>query len=324
MTELSAVYFAPFQGITTHIFRKVYAKHFRGVDKLYTPYYSNFEAGCKLPPRKLASLQNNHELGIEVVPQVLSKSAGEIIWLARCCEDLGFKELNWNLGCPYPQVANKKRGSGMLPYPGMVDAILEQVMKSIDIRFSVKCRLGYFSATEAEALLPVFNRYPVSELTIHPRIGKQLYSGEADMEAFARITPDLLMPLAYNGDIFSVSDCNRFRTISPETTAVMLGRGLLRDPFLAGLLKGIAQPHNPGEVIREFTGELYQSYRSDRNDNLSVLNALKEYWAYLSLSFDEPLKVFRKIRKSGNFEDYEEAIHVIFSEYRWLGSEKTW
>jgi tRNA-dihydrouridine synthase len=320
MAELSAVYFAPFQGITTHIFRKVYAKHFQGVDKLYTPYFSNFEPGHALSAVKMRSLQNRAESGIEVVPQVLSKSAEEILWLAQVCEQLGFRELNWNLGCPYPQVANKKRGSGMLPYPGMVDAILEQVMKSTGIRFSVKCRLGYYSADEAEALLPVFNRYPISELTIHPRIGKQLYSGEADMEAFARISEGLTMPLAYNGDIFSVSDYLRFRTISPETTTLMLGRGLLRDPFLAGLLKGIAQPQNPGEVIREFTEELYQSYRYDRNDNPSVLNALKEYWAYLSFSFDEPVKVFRKIRKSGNFADYEEAIRLIFNEYRWIGS----
>lgn len=321
MAALSAIYFAPFQGITTHVFRNVYAKHFQGVDKLFTPYYSNFEAGCKLPPKKLASLRNTVEAGIEVVPQVLSKSADEILWFGRCCEELGFKELNWNLGCPYPQVAGKRRGSGLLPYPGMIDSILDQVMNSIGIRFSVKCRLGYHSPNEADELLPVFNRYPLSELIIHGRIGRQLYTGVSDMQAFARISGKLNNPTAYNGDIFTLADCERFRAISPGTGTLMLGRGLLFDPFLAGLLKGLAMPENPGEVVRQFTGALYHSYRTEKENNPSVLNGLKEYWAYLSQSFDEPVRVFRKIKKSKTFSDYEAAVGHIFDEYRWTGSE---
>ncbi|MBK9356299.1 MAG: tRNA-dihydrouridine synthase [Bacteroidales bacterium] len=78
----------------------------------------------------MVALKNQSESGIEVVPQVLSKSAGEIIWLAQVCEQLGFKELNWNLGCPYPQVANKKRGSGIL-------LILKWWMKSLQRFYAV-------------------------------------------------------------------------------------------------------------------------------------------------------------------------------------------
>jgi len=117
MNDQTKIYFAPFQGITTHVFRGVYARHFQGVDKLYTPYFANFAAGCSLSPAKLKALKQQFENGIEVIPQVLSKSADEIVWLAQCCEEMGFRELNWNIGCPYPQVANKKRGSGILPSP---------------------------------------------------------------------------------------------------------------------------------------------------------------------------------------------------------------
>lgn len=309
------IYFAPFQGITTHLFREVYARHFSGVDKLFTPYFSNFAPGCKLPPKQLAALKNQFEHGVEVVPQILSKNADEILWLAKNCEELGFKELNWNLGCPYPQVANKKRGSGILPYPEMVDEILETVFREINIAFSIKCRLGYASADELNKLIPVFNRFPISELTIHARIGKQLYSGQPDMETFAEAVSLIKAPLAYNGDIFTPGDWRHFSEHFPSIQLLMLGRGILRNPFLPAQIKGLELPDNPQARVYQFVDELYLSIRRERNDNPSVLNAMKEYWAYLAEYFDEPVRVFRKIRKAKNFEDYEEAISHIFDNH---------
>ena len=314
MIEQPKIYFAPFQGITTHLFREVYTRYFGGVDKLFTPYFSNFEPGYKLPPKRHAALKNQSEHGVEVVPQVLSKSADEIIWLAKNCEELGFKELNWNLGCPYPQVANKKRGSGILPYPEMVDEILEKVFNEINIDFSIKCRLGYASADELDVLIPIFNRYPISELTIHARIGKQLYSGHPDLEAFALGIPLIKAPLVYNGDIFNPENWRIFSERFPSINLLMLGRGILRNPFLPTQIKGLELPKNPQEVIYHFVDELYHSIRHERNGNPSVLNAMKEYWAYLAESFEEPVRVFRKIRKSKNFGDYEEAVTAIFED----------
>lgn len=312
MTEPLKIYFAPFQGITTHLFREVYARHFGGVDKLFTPYFSNFEPGCKLSPKKMDALKNQSEHGVEVVPQVLSKSADEILWLAKTCEELGFKELNWNLGCPYPQVANKRRGSGILPYPEMVDEILEKVFKEINIDFSIKCRLGYNSADELDKLIPVFNQYPISEITLHARIGKQLYSGQPNLEAFAEAANLIKQPLVYNGDIFSREDWRIFSERFPNIHLLMLGRGILRNPFLPAQIKGLALPANPQKVVHQFVDELYLAIRHERSDNHSVLNAMKEYWVYLAESFDDPVKVFRKIRKAKNFGDYEEAVKVIF------------
>ncbi|MFH1121947.1 MAG: tRNA-dihydrouridine synthase [Bacteroidota bacterium] len=320
MNGLPSVYFAPFQGITTAVFRQVYARHFKGVDKLYTPYFANFEPGHALSPAKRLALKNQSEYGIEVVPQVLSKSVAEINWLAQVCEQLGFKELNWNLGCPYPQVAGKKRGSGLLPYPDLVEEILEKVMQNINLRFSVKCRLGYFSPREMDSLVPVFNRYPVSELTIHARIGKQLYSGETNLNAFASAASSLKIPLVYNGDIFSRKDHLEFRRQFPDIHHLMLGRGILYDPFLPALVKGIELPSDLKAHIRRFMDELYIACRVEREDNPSVLNAMKEYWAYLAESFSEPVRVFRKIKKAKNFDAYDEAIESIFDDYQWIGT----
>lgn len=318
------IYFAPFQGITTKPFRELYARHFQGVDKLFTPYFSNFAVGYPLPPLKQKALKDQFENGIEVVPQVLSKSADEILSFASSCEVLGFRELNWNLGCPYPQVARKKRGSGILPFPEMVDEILKKVMKDIHISFSVKCRLGHLSAKEMGALIPVFNHYPISELTIHARIGKQLYSGKPDLVSFAEAARQLQMPVVYNGDIFTREDSDRFRNRFPEINLLMIGRGILNDPFLPSLIKGFQLPSNPETSIRAFIDDLYMTYRKERDDNPSVLNAMKEYWVYLAESFDEPVKAFRKVRKAKTFDDYEEAVAYTFDQYKWIGSnEKT-
>lgn len=317
-----SIYFAPFQGITTKPFRALYARHFKGVDKLYTPYFSNFAVGHTLPPLKQKALKDQFENGIEVVPQVLSKSAEEIISFARNCEEFGFKELNLNLGCPYPQVTRKLRGAGMLPFPDMVDEILEKVMKEIKISFSVKCRLGNLSAKEMDALIPVFNRYPINELTIHARIGKQLYSGKPDYDSFAAAVAQLQMPVVYNGDIFTDSDFVKFKSRFPEINLLMIGRGILSDPFLPSRIKGFELPSDPTKTIMAFIDDLYMAYRKERDDNPSVLNAMKEYWAYLAESFDEPVKAFRKVRKAKSFDDYDESVAYTFDQYKWIGSAK--
>lgn len=315
------IYLAPFQGITGVTFRSIYSKHFKGVDKLFTPFFTNISNDSKLPARKLAELGNPFVNGVEVVPQTLSKDAREIIHFAQFCQSLGFRELNWNLGCPYPMVANKKRGSGMLPYPEMVEQILGNVMAEIPIQFSVKCRLGYQSAEEIFNLIPIFNHYNISELTIHARLGKQLYAGETDLETFQNAASQLTVTLAYNGDIFSVSDFGRRKNLFPEINTWMIGRGLLSDPFLPAKIKGISIADDQQTQVRRFIEDLYAGYRRQLNDNLAVLGILKEYWKYLAESFDDPHQVFKNLKKVKSFEEYEEAVVLIFNEYQWIGSK---
>jgi len=315
------IYLAPFQGITGVTFRRIYTKYFQGVDKLYTPFFTAISSDLKLPARKMAELGNFSENGVEVVPQVLSKDADEIIRFALFCEKQGFKELNWNLGCPYPMVANKKRGSGMLPYPDMVDEILQKVMAETAIRFSVKCRLGYFSPDEIYKLIPVFNQHCISELTIHARIGKQLYSGETDLETFQKAISLLTGPVVYNGDIFSLSDFQKSDDRFPTINNWMIGRGLLSDPFLPAIIKGLPIPADRQAHIRRFVDDLYFAYRKQLNDNLAVLGILKEYWRYLAESFIDPHRVFKQLKKVTSFDEYEDAVAIVFGEYEWVGSE---
>ena len=321
MADQPKIYLAPFQGITGVTFRTIYSKNFQGVDKLFTPFFTNISNDSKLPARKLAELGKPCENGIEVVPQTLSKDADEIIRFATFCQQLGFKELNWNLGCPYPMVANKKRGSGMLPYPEMVEEILAKVMAEIPIRFSVKCRLGYNSPEEIFKLIPIFNRYNISELSIHARIGKQLYTGKTDLETFQQLSSQITVPLAYNGDIFSVLDFERLNNHFPAINTWMIGRGLLSDPFLPAKIKGLPIPDDQQAQIRKFIEDLYFGYRRQLNDNLAVLGILKEYWKYLADSFNDPHQVFKNLKKVKSFDEYEEAVSFVFREYKWIGSK---
>ncbi len=315
MNEQPSLYFAPFQGITTKAFREVYARHFFGTDKLYTPYFANIAVDYPLPPLKLKALREQFENGIPVIPQILSKSAPEILWFAQCCAGLGFDELNWNLGCPYPQVARKKRGSGLLPHPEMVGEILDQLMNRMPLRFSVKCRLGYGDAGEIQNLIPVFNRYPLSEIIIHPRIGKQLYSGSPDLRAFGEAFTALQHPVVYNGDVTLPANLQYLKSEFPGINRFMIGRGLLADPFLAARIKGIALNGEETGILKKFTDDLYYTYRNDKKESHTVLNAMKEYWKYLILSFDDPQSVFRKIRKTASYNEYEEAVKRVFDEH---------
>lgn len=320
MLRKTFIYLAPFQGITGVTFREVYTRHFCGVDKLFTPFFTNISNDSKLPPRKQKELGNPCENSIEVVPQILSKDAGEIIRFARFCRELGFSELNWNLGCPYPQVANKKRGSGMLPYPALIEQIMQQLGAEMPVRFSVKCRLGYFSPDEIAELIPIFNHHTISEVTIHARIGKQLYSGETDILSFRNAASILMTPVVYNGDIFSLDGFLQIQDQLPSIHTWMIGRGLLADPFLPSLIKGLSVPADQKSVVKKFISDLYYVYRRQLNDSLAVLGILKEYWQYLALSFSDPHKVFRCLKKVKSFDEYEDAVRLVFDEYEWIGS----
>ncbi|OFY05407.1 MAG: hypothetical protein A2W93_05550 [Bacteroidetes bacterium GWF2_43_63] len=307
------IYLAPFQGITGQVFRSCYAKHFSGIDAFYTPYFTSINNEKKLPSRKINELNFVSENGIPVIPQILSKDADEIIRFANHIEQLGFTELNWNMGCPFPQVASKKRGSGLLPYPAMVSEILENIFNKIHIPFSIKCRLGYFSSDEIDELVPVFNRFPLKELIIHPRLGKQLYKGSVDKEKFGHVANQLQTPLVYNGDIFTTDDFNAAESQFPDINTWMIGRGLLSDPFLPARIKGLSLPVDQKKHLRNFVEELYLSYRKQMNDQLSAIGFMKEYWDYFSKSFNDPHKVLKKIKKTKTFDEYEEVVSDIFS-----------
>ena len=332
----------PFQGITDAPFRNVFKRHFGGIDKFYTPFFTGIHKEVHAKNLQGEEIDPRCNDVDTLTPQILSTDAEEILRFAKQCKELGYKEINLNMGCPFPRVANKKRGCGLLPYPDKVEAMLEAVFKQIgDMKFSVKCRLGYFSPNEIEAIIPIFNRFPLSELIIHPRIGKQLYKGEADVERFKALISSINAPLVYNGDIFSVGSFERINEIlndGPSTSSgtcvtidqFMLGRGILSNPFLAEQIKDTVSPqgqpvrthrmrpptHDKTERLHAYVLELYEDRLRHAGGSPKVLGRMKELWSYLMNSFEEPQAVWRKIKKINALKEYEEAVEMVFNNYK--------
>lgn len=311
MNKDARIYLAPFQSITTHTFRRVYCRHFAGVSKYYTPFFAKIDHDTRLSERKQLELQLLAPGLPEVVPQILSKDPVEIMRFARICERIGFKELNWNLGCPHAQVADKKRGSGLLKYPDMVEDILSEVMPLMPLKFSVKCRLGYESKDEILKLIPIFNKFPLHELTIHGRIGRQLYSGDSDNHTIKHLLPMLDIPFVHNGDINTLQNFRDVSSLLPKVHTWMIGRGILSNPFLPEEIMGIEHLMDRKTRLNSFLHDLYFGYRQDKNDRLSVLDLLKEYWDYLEHWFPEPQRVKRLIKKARTFSEYEDAVYRV-------------
>ena len=315
----------PFQGITDAPFRNVFKRHFGGIDKFYTPFFTGIhkeDHAKNLQGEEIDPRCNDVET---LTPQILSTDAEEILRFAKQCKQLGYKEINLNMGCPFPRVANKKRGCGLLPYPDKVEAMLERVFEEIDIKFSIKCRLGYFSPEEIDAIIPIFNKYPLSELIIHPRIGKQLYKGEADVERFRSLIPYINAPLVYNGDIFSVDSFKRIQRViagnNPQSPTLidhfMLGRGILANPFLAEEIQGGAwnEPERT-KRLHAYVLDLYEDRLRHAGGSPKVLGRMKELWSYLINSFEEPQAVWRKIKKINALDEYEKAVEYVFTNNR--------
>ena len=306
----------PFQGITDAPFRNIFKKHFGGIDKFYTPFFTGIQKdhAKNLQVEEIDPRFNNVET---LTPQILSTDAEEILRFASQCKELGYKEINLNLGCPFPRVANKKRGSGLLPYPEKIDAMLNTVFERIDLKFSIKCRLGYFSPDEIVPVIDNFNRYPLSELIIHPRVGKQLYKGEADVKRFAELIPIIKAPLVYNGDIVSLESFEKIRKEVQPVNEFMLGRGLLANPFLAEEIVQVGLQSNSTRTDRlhAYIIDLYEDRLRHAGGSPKVLGRMKELWSYLMNSFDEPQDIWRKIKKINALKEYEEAVETVFREH---------
>lgn len=303
----------PFQGITDAPFRNVFKKYFGGIDKFYTPFFTGIQKD-HAKNMQVEEIDPRFNDVKTLTPQILSTDAEEILRFASQCKELGYKEINLNMGCPFPRVANKKRGSGLLPYPEKIDTMLCQVFEKIEVGFSVKCRLGYVNPDEIYPVLEVFNKYPLSELIIHPRIGKQLYKGEADVKRFAELMPLIKAPLVYNGDIVSTESFECIREQVQPVNEFMLGRGLLANPFLAEEIKGSCHTKDVDRLYN-YVIDLYEDRLRHAGGSPKVLGRMKELWSYLRNSFDEPQDIWRKIKKINALREYEEAVETVFREH---------
>ena len=312
--ETQKISFAPLQGFTDRVYRKVFAQHFQGIDKFFIPYieYQN-DGSIKLQhQREIQPIED-----IVQVPQVLCNIHDHLFSLANYLKDYGYKEVNWNLGCPYPMVAKRKKGSGLLPNPSEIEEILTKWYQNPPLELSIKLRLGYENANEIFPVIEVMNLYPIKEIILHPRIGKELYKGKADLVAFQKAQTFSDHLFSYNGDIDSPETFQNLSSKIDSHKNWMIGRGLLSNPFLAEEIKSgkLITNSDKKERLKKFVVQLWDEYEQFYGHPNQPLNKMKQQWIYLANSFENPRKVFKAIKKSSSLEKYNVALELIFNAF---------
>ncbi len=308
------LYLAPIRGLTDALFRDIFFRHFAGFDAAVAPFITPQKKSL-YEDKMIRDVLPANNTTLPVVPQLLHTDPEDFLVLARRLAGLGYTHVNWNLGCPAPMVARKKRGSGLLPYPEEIVGLLTKVLPELPLELSIKTRLGFNDLSETRALLPELDRFRLKEIIIHARLGKQLYRGTTDPDGFAvcrQLTPH---PLTYNGDINNVAAFRILADRFAEINRWMLGRGALGNPFLAEEIKNY--PQQSLEIRKKrlynFHEELFNRYTERLDGPSHLLGRVKSLWLYLINSFPGNKKLLKKILKSTNPAAYREAVDQLFA-----------
>lgn len=306
---------APIQGITDRIYRNVYSKYFKGFDDAMAPFIASSRHN-KDDRKLLREFDPQKNKGMRVIPQILSNDPEDFIPLANSLSAMGYPVVNWNLGCPFPVVVNKGKGAGMLCSPAKIDSFLEKTIPAVKPGVSIKLRLGLEYPDEILELIPIFNKYPLVELIIHPRTGRQMYEGKVDLDAFEACVGASKHPLVYNGDVNTLADYEKLRARFATIERWMIGRGALGDPFLAGEIKGmpVLSYSEKIRILRSFHDELLAEYSNVLSGPAHLMDKMKSEWTHLAKMFPSGKKIQKKIKKIINPEHYRDAVERVFNE----------
>ena len=314
MQSTLPIHFAPLQGYTEAIYRQAHARIFGGVESYYTPFVRVEHGEIRKKDMREITLENNR--GVQLIPQLIAPDVDKMKQIIALFIEKGYKNVDINLGCPFPLLAKRHNGSGMLPYPEEVRELLTAAIKNHpDLQFSVKMRLGWENPEESLALLPFLNELPLTHIIMHPRLGKQQYKGEVDLKAFEAFQGVCKHPLIYNGDINSVEDIHRIQEQFPGLAGIMIGRGLLANPALA--LEYRQNRALEFDEMREKLQSMHKCVYNQYAEQLEggdeqLLNKMKTFWEYLMPQADR--KLLKAIHKSTSLNKYNQAILAFFNQ----------
>lgn len=297
-------YFAPMEGLTDSIYRRVHHKYFSGVDAYYMPFISPTVHRC-LTNREAREVPFADAVPFRAVPQLMTKVSDDFLWAAQECKDRGYDEVNLNVGCPSGTVVAKKKGSGMLEDPENLDAFLDAIFASSPLPVSVKTRLGLTDPQEFPRILEIYNQYPIKELTVHPRVRKQFYDGDVDVEIFRYALENSKNPLVFNGNLRNLSEVKAFEKEFPQIEAVMIGRGLIGNPAML----------EPGgqKKLEAFHDDLLETYIMEFGGARNAMFRMKENWRHMIWMFGDHEKLWKKLRKCTDVNEYRGIVHEIFN-----------
>ena len=302
------IYFAPMQGITDAPYRAAHAARFSGVDKYFMPFISPTQH-TNLTNKELRDVSPEANAGLSAVPQILTRDAEHFLFAARLLYDMGWEEINLNMGCPAGTVTAKGKGAGMLVSLDRLALFLDEIYTSSPLPVSIKTRIGWSSPDEFPAILSLLNQYPVRELIVHARTRAQLYGGHPCEDAFAYAVRHTCMPLIYNGDLFSVRDARAFAARYPDLPGIMIGRGLASDPALARTFKGGALLS--AQDLRAWHAVLYDLY-TERFAPDAALGRMRELGKHTICCFAGAAKPMKAVRKARSLAAYREAMDWLF------------
>lgn len=298
-------YFAPMEGITDSIYRRVHHKYFPGVDRYYMPFLSP-TVHRSLTHKEDRELPLADSVDFTAIPQILTKVPADFLWAAQVCADRGYSEVNLNVGCPSGTVVSKGKGSGMLRSPEELDRFLDAVFAASPLPISIKTRLGLENPEEFPRLLEVFNRYPITELTVHPRVRKDFYKEPVREEWFRYAYENTKNPLCYNGNLCTGAQIAAVSERYPNVHSVMIGRALIGDPGL------LSEGGTGREALKAFHDELMEEYIVAFGSARNAMFRLKENWGFLHLRFENTEKLWKKLRKTTDIEEYRAITAEIF------------
>ena len=306
------IFFAPLQGHTDSTFRNAFEKIFIGIDKYYSPFIRMHKGEVR--KKDIYDINLDNDTTGKLTPQFIAGSGQEAQPLLKMIEDFGHKSADFNIGCPFPMITKAKKGSGILPHPAQVEDVLNMITKNDNLSISVKSRLGFSNNDELYKLLPLIEQHPIKQLAVHARIGTQQYKGEVDIDAFKKIYDNTSIPLVYNGDICSLSDYENIVNQFPNLSGIMIGRGLLQDPFLAEEIKEGKTISSNDKIARlkEFHDYLYESYAERLEGNGHLLNKMKTVWTYLLPNGERKPK--KQIAKTSSIAKYNVAVNQLLSK----------
>ena len=305
--------FAPMEGISYSVFRRLHARSFPGVDRYYAPFLAPDGQG-RVKSSAMRELDPERNPGIRLVPQILCNSPEAFLALSKELAAMGYGEVNLNVGCPSGTVVPKHKGAGMLLDLKSLDIFLNEIFSRGTIRISVKSRLGLESAEEFPAVLEIFNRYPLSELILHARDRKGLYQSTPDLKAFAAAFGKSRSPVCYNGNLLSPVHYAAVLSAVPGLERAMVGRGAVANPALIRLLQGGEKLGAP--ELAAFLEELFAAYLAEGIGEHSSLNRMKELWYYVNHMFPGADRELKRVGKSRSAEEYRAAVSSLFASGR--------
>lgn len=308
------IYFAPLESITGYVFRNVFEKYYGGIDRYFTPFITATDSKRLRNKEMRDILPENNQVGC-LIPQIMSNRAEEFLRVADQMAELGYDTVNLNLGCPARTVVSKGKGSGFLARTVALDRFLEEIYRECPLKISIKTRLGVDDPEEFLEIIDIYNKYPVEELIIHPRVQKDYYKNTPDLDMFAEAVRRCNMPLCYNGDICSVEDYERIRQRFPEVTRIMIGRGLLAHPALAlQIREREASERERLDRIGAYANALCEAYCEAYGPGQPVLFKMKELWGFLADSMSDGKKLRKKIHKVQRLDGYQRLMREVFPD----------